>query len=108
LLLEPDLFDTYMAFDPSLWWNRGKLAADAGGLVKALAGKSKTLYLATSREGDVGETTTRLVKTLATAAPPSLRRHFTPMPGETHRTIYHPAALAAFRTVLAPAEGSGK
>jgi predicted alpha/beta superfamily hydrolase len=26
LLLEPDLFDTYLALDPSLWWNNGQLA----------------------------------------------------------------------------------
>ena len=25
LALEPDLFDTYIAIDPSLWWNDGML-----------------------------------------------------------------------------------
>src|SRR4029078_3114562 len=29
LLTEPDLFDTYIAFDPSLWWNDGALVKDA-------------------------------------------------------------------------------
>src|SRR3712207_3190769 len=28
-LVEPDLFDTYIAFDPSLWWNDRKLVKDA-------------------------------------------------------------------------------
>ena len=29
-LHEPDLFDTYIAFDPSLWWNDAQLLRDAG------------------------------------------------------------------------------
>lgn len=29
-LLEPELFDTYIAFDPSLWWNTQKLVNGAG------------------------------------------------------------------------------
>src|SRR5262249_14962133 len=29
-LLEPALFDTYIAVDPSLWWNNQKLVAEAG------------------------------------------------------------------------------
>lgn len=29
LLVEPDLFDTYIAIDPSLWWNKGQLVARA-------------------------------------------------------------------------------
>ncbi len=28
-LLEPDLFDTYVAFDPSLWWNDAYLVKRA-------------------------------------------------------------------------------
>ena len=28
-LLEQDLFDTYIAIDPSLWWNNQKLASSA-------------------------------------------------------------------------------
>lgn len=29
LLVEPDLSDTYIAIDPSLWWNKGQLVARA-------------------------------------------------------------------------------
>ena len=41
-LREPDLFDTYIAFDPSLWWNDAKLVDEAGPRLAATAGK--TLY----------------------------------------------------------------
>jgi len=40
---------------------------------------------------------------LRESAPPSLRWHHEPMPEEHHGTIYHPAALRAFRAVFAPA-----
>src|SRR6185503_3938979 len=34
-LLEPDLFDTYIAFDPSLWWNNKKLVNGAAERLRA-------------------------------------------------------------------------
>ncbi len=44
----------------------------------------------------------RLAAVLAESAPPGLRWHHEPMPEETHATIFHPAALRAFRSVLEP------
>lgn len=49
-LLEPDLFDTYVAIDPSLWWNNQRLVLDAGKQLRALPKLKKTLYLACSSE----------------------------------------------------------
>jgi hypothetical protein len=34
-LREPELFDTYIAFDPSLWWNNAKLVGDAPQILAA-------------------------------------------------------------------------
>src|ERR1700749_1180503 len=51
LLKEPELFDTYIAFDPSLWWNDGKLVAGAGDDLRRHAGIRKTLYMANSADG---------------------------------------------------------
>src|SRR3954471_7662343 len=34
-LLEPDLFDTYIAFDPSLWWNDHKMLDGAAERLRA-------------------------------------------------------------------------
>lgn len=101
LLLEPDLFDTYIAFDPSLWWNDQKLVADAGGLLRARLKTNKTLYLASS--SDDREVTQRFVDVLNNEARPGLRWHYEKMPDEKHSTIYHPAALKAFRAVFRPA-----
>ncbi|MFL6333367.1 MAG: alpha/beta hydrolase [Pyrinomonadaceae bacterium] len=100
-LLEPELFDTYLAFDPSLWWNNQKLVGEAGGLLRARLKTGKTLYLASS--GEDTEATPRLADVLGKEAPPGLRWHYEKMPDEKHSTIYHPAALKAFRAVFKPA-----
>jgi predicted alpha/beta superfamily hydrolase len=102
-LLEPDLFDTYIAFDPSLWWNNQKLLGDAAGLLRARPKTEKTLYLASS--GEDTEATQRFADVLGKDAPAGLRWHYEKMRDEKHSTIYHPAALKAFRAVFKPAAG---
>ena len=105
LLLEPELFDTYIAIDPSLWWNDERLANDAVSTLAGLPNLDATLYLATSGQPEIATITQRLAEALAAAAPAGLTLHHTQMPDEHHWTIYHPAALVAFRTVFAPPLG---
>lgn len=100
--LEPDLFDTYIAFDPSLWWNNRKLLSGAGEQLRARPTLKKTLYFASSDEKDLVETAQRLSEILGKDAPSGLQWHYEKMPEEKHSTIYHPAALKAFRAVLKP------
>jgi uncharacterized protein len=99
-LLEPDLFDTYLAFDPSLWWNDQKLLQGAGERLRARPKLEKTLYLASSDEKGITEVTQRFAEILGKDAPAGLHWHYERMPEEKHSTIYHPAALKAFRAVL--------
>ena len=101
LLTEPDLFDTYIAFDPSLWWNDGALVKDAPHRLAALASRPKTLYLAASRD-DRDEMVQRFADVLRQSAPATLKWIYQPMPEETHATIYHPAALGALRRLFKP------
>jgi hypothetical protein len=101
-LLEPDLFDTYIAFDPSLWWNNQKLVNDAAKRLAARPDLKKTLYFAISGESGIADATQRLATVLGNNAPRGLRWHYEKMPDEKHSTIYHPAALRAFRVVFKP------
>ena len=101
-LAEPDLFDTYIAFDPSLWWNNQKLVTDAAEILRQQSKLSKTLYLANSDEEMIPGVMQRFVEILSKHAPPTLRWHYEKMPDEHHSTIYHPAALKAFRAVFKP------
>jgi uncharacterized protein len=98
LALEPDLFDTYIAIDPSLWWNGGRLAKRL--ITQPPAGTArKALYLAFSADG-LPDVDPALRTSLGKA--PGLDFNDEAWPGETHATIYHPAALKAFRTVFKP------
>jgi predicted alpha/beta superfamily hydrolase len=102
LLREPDLFDTYIAFDPSLWWNDQKLVDEAAGMIAGRKPMDKVLYLATSDEKGILGPTRRLVEILEKGKFAGLRWRYDPMPEEKHSTIYHPAALRAFRYLFAP------
>ena len=102
-LLEPDLFDTYIAFDPSLWWNNQKLVRSAGERLRGRAGLKKALYFASSDEKGIVETAQQLAEALGKNAPAGINWHYEKMPDEKHSTIYHPAALKAFRKMFKPA-----
>jgi predicted alpha/beta superfamily hydrolase len=99
-LREPTIFDHYIAFDPSLWWNHGALVDSATALLANGKGSSpqhRTLYIAASRD-DIGNQTTRLASTLRTSAPHGLEWKFEPRPDLTHGTIFRallPAALVS-------------
>lgn len=100
--LEPDLFDTYVAFDPSLWWNNGQLVDGAAERLNGGGERRRTLYLASSSEPDMAKLANRLAGVLKRNAGAGLTWHYDAMPGETHATIYHPAALVAFRHLFKP------
>lgn len=105
LLKEPDLFDTYIAFDPSLWWNDQKLVSGAAEDLRRQTGITKTLYVANSADEMIPGVMQKFVDILSKSAPPSLRWHYEKMPEESHSTIYHPAALRAFRSLFKPDAG---
>lgn len=98
---EPDLFDTYVAFDPSLWWNNGDLVERAA---ERLGSTARTIYLASSNEPVIAEHTRRLAEILENSGSPVVRWHYAAMPEESHATIYHPAALRAFRELFKPVQ----
>lgn len=98
--LEPDLFSTYIAFDPSLWWNDAALVNNAAERLSDPVLRGKTLYLASSSEPELAQLTSELADLLTRHAAGAVTSHYEPMPQETHATIYHPAALQAFRTLF--------
>jgi predicted alpha/beta superfamily hydrolase len=95
------LFDTYVAIDPSLWWNDGTLVKSAAERLHARSKSSQALWFASSGE-QRGDWINRFASSLQANAPTGLKWHYEPLPEEKHSTIYHPAALKAFRTVFKP------
>ena len=104
LLLDPAMFDTYIAFDPSLWWDKSRLVHTASSHLHAHSQMSARLFMAASSEPTIARDAEQLARLLKARAPRGLEWYYQPMPEETHATIYHPAALRALRTLFAPAQ----
>ena len=104
LFLEPDLFDTFIAIDPSLWWNDEELVDSASARLTSGGHRNKVLYLASSGQPELAELAGRLSESSA-LADAGVVTHYRPLPTEAHATIYHPAALAAFRELFEPLAG---
>ncbi|GAB2849162.1 alpha/beta hydrolase [Pseudoduganella ginsengisoli] len=100
---EPELFDTYIAIDPSLWWNNRALLAQAAERLRAAKRLDKTLYVAASGEKGMPELAKQLEQALSGSQVQGLRWQLAPLPDESHLTVYHPAALRAFRAAFKPA-----
>lgn len=102
LLRDPDLFQTYIAFDPSLWWNGEELLKAASAGSAAAAAGRRSVFLAHSSEPTLARVTAAMARELEGPRGAGLSVRCVPMTEETHATLYHPAALRAFRTVLGP------
>jgi predicted alpha/beta superfamily hydrolase len=86
-LLTPQLFDRYIALDPSLWWDGGSLAAAAEGRLAGFDGRSRLIYLASSNVPDIA-TPTAQVAAVISAAGKRIRSTYVPRTDLTHATIY--------------------
>lgn len=100
-MLEPTLFRHYLAFDPSLWWDEGRLPREAATMTWT-ANAGTTLYLANSSEPGIARAVLAFITALHGSTIDGIRLHHERLPEETHMSIYHPAALKAFRSVLRP------
>lgn len=110
---EPTLFDHYIAIDPSLWWNGRRLIEEAPAAARRNAAMAGSLWLAHGgAESNARETSAFFAAATAddpeVAAGKTLRIVLDPLPDESHATIYHPAALRAFRALFAPAPAPEK
>lgn len=98
-LLEPELFDIYIAIDPSLWWNDHKMVDGATERLRSWPKLEKALYFVSSGE-ERGLAVQQFADVLSKNAPARIKWHYEKMPEEKHSTVYHPAALRAFRAVF--------
>lgn len=98
-LKQPGLFDGYIAISPSLWWDNGSLVQAAPDLLAKQTPGARTLYLSVANEGPAMRVDA-LAAVIKVAPPKDLTFYFAPLPGETHATVYHPAALDALRKLF--------
>lgn len=102
-MTEPGLFDTYIAFDPSLWWNKSAIMSAAPPALAAHRDRPLALYLANSSEERIEGQTKQFADRVQAGIGSKVACTWEPLPGETHATIYHPAALRALRLLFKPA-----
>jgi predicted alpha/beta superfamily hydrolase len=101
-LREPSLFDHYVAFDPSLWWNHGALVDSSSALIARGRVKKphrRSLYIAASRD-DIDSRTERLAAALRSSAPAGIDWTYVPRSDLTHGTIFRALAPAALASAL--------
>lgn len=103
-LLEPDLFDTWIAFSPSLWWNDHALVREAGERLAARPAGAARLYVTCANETDIVPWVAALARELAEHAPGDLEWTVLPRPDEFHDTIYRASAPRALRVLFAAPE----
>lgn len=85
-LLQPAMFDHYIAMDPSVWWNKGYLVRNAGEYLAAAPKQARSLWFAGSK--DMLDYTRPLAETLKQQALPELKWFYADEPTEDHGTIY--------------------
>jgi predicted alpha/beta superfamily hydrolase len=103
---QPELFDTYIALSPSLWWNREAVVSSAADRLRAHPNLHAALYLSSADEEDIVRATSRLADVLRANAPPGLRWAYVPRPDLTHGTIYRATAPRVLREWLPPRRGA--
>ena len=101
LFVAPDLFDTYIAISPALWWNDRALARGMPARLDAWSVAGKRVWFTSARD-DIVEATQVAADAFRASNPKTLSWHYEAMTDQTHATIFPVAALKALRTLFAP------
>jgi predicted alpha/beta superfamily hydrolase len=106
--LQPELFNTYIALSPSLWWNGEELVRKAGERLATRPQLRKVLYLSSADEDNIAPAAARLAETLRTSAPAGLKWQYEPRPDLRHDTIYRSVSPQVLRKWFAPGATHGE
>lgn len=100
LFTKPDMFDFYIAFDPSLWWNNHYLVRTAKEHLSALPATEKKLWFAGSDATDISAYTKELAEIFKAANLKNLTWTYSDEPREKHNTIFRATKEKALEWVL--------
>lgn len=87
-LLNPNMFDFYIAFDPSLWWNDKYLVKNANEYLEQFPTTTKVFWVASSGAKDIFKTVGKFAGILKIKNIKNLIWHHAPEPKEKHHTIF--------------------
>ncbi len=101
LLQDPELFDEYVAVDPSVWWNGGALVKSAPERFTRWGARPKRLFVSTGDYKDTQDGVAALLRTIGDSKPAGLTVTYDPLPAEHHSTIFPVAEVRAYRALFA-------
>lgn len=87
-LLTPEMFDFYIAFDPSLWWNNQYLVKTAKKHLAKFPKNQKIFWFAGSNAEDISPNTKQLRDVLKAENPSTVKWIYSDEPNEEHVTIF--------------------
>ncbi len=87
-LLTPDMFDNYIAFDPSLWWNDKYLMKTAKNHLAKFPPQEKRIWFAGSNAKDISKIVGKFDEILSIENLPNIKWKYSPEPKEKHNTIF--------------------
>ncbi|MDR6967786.1 putative alpha/beta superfamily hydrolase [Flavobacterium arsenatis] len=99
-LTHPEMFDFYIAFDPSLWWNNQYLVKTAKQQLAKFPTEEKRLWFAGSDAEDIHISTRILSKTLESENSKNLKWHYSDEPKEQHTTVFRATKVKALEWSL--------
>ena len=86
--LTPDMFDNYIAFDPSIWWNDHYLVRTAKVHLASFPKTEKRIWFAGSSAEDISQYTNDLAEIFKTESISTVKWKYSPEPKEKHNTIF--------------------
>ncbi|WP_159801660.1 alpha/beta hydrolase [Flavobacterium sp. MK4S-17] len=102
--LTPEMFDNYIAFDPSLWWNNHYLVRTAKEHMAKFPEDKKRLWFAGSNTEDIAPFTQKLAEIFKAENMPNLTWKYSDEPKEKHSTIFRAAKEKAIIWTLTGTE----
>ncbi|WDF70385.1 alpha/beta hydrolase-fold protein [Sphingobacterium oryzagri] len=96
-LIEPQLFDYYIAFDPSLWWNKHHLLDQSTSYLAKFPQQEKKLWFASSHTEEIYGYSKQFAERLTRAKLPALDWVYCDEPAEQHHTIFRATEEKALR-----------
>ncbi|WP_430612749.1 alpha/beta hydrolase [Flavobacterium sp. JP2137] len=102
LLYKPEMFDYYIAFDPSLWWNDVFLVRHAAQQLPAKMKTKKTFWFTSSDNATLSQLSLQLSQVLTTQKIARLKWLYTAEPNENHQTIFSATKEKALIWTLNP------
>ncbi len=87
-LLQPEMFDFYMAFDPSLWWNDEYLVKTADVHLDKWTGTNKTFWFAGAGIDGIADSARKLSDILQSRNQENITSKYADETNEEHHTIF--------------------